>query len=121
MAFSVPSLPLSLGTFKFCHYDLCFYAIGESRWIIMRNIVIKISITDICLIYNTISNILVSNSIVFWGGGGESYSILLNKTLCWGPVAPLLRTPLQSLNLFSRAFHQLKSIGSGICNPLENV
>jgi hypothetical protein len=44
----------------------------------------------------------------------KSYSTPLNKTLGWGPVAPLLPMPLQSLNLFSRAFQQLKSIGSGL-------
>jgi hypothetical protein len=30
-------------------------------------------------------------------------------------------TPPAVTNLFSRAFQQLKSIGSGKCNPLENV
>jgi hypothetical protein len=38
------------------------------------------------------------------------------KTLGWGPIAPC-----GHYNVFSRDLQQLKSIGSGICNPLENV
>jgi hypothetical protein len=47
----------------------------------------------------------------------------LRYALWWGLVArfPLLPTPPVVSNLFSRAFQQLKSIGSGECNPLENV
>ena len=43
------------------------------------------------------------------------------KTLGWGARFPLLPTPPAVTNLFTRAFQQLKSIGSGKCNPLENV
>ena len=45
----------------------------------------------------------------------------LIKHWVWGDRFPLLSTPPAVTNLFSRAFQQLKSIGSGECNPLENV
>ena len=38
----------------------------------------------------------------------------------WAKIIPPPLTPAVT-NVFSRAFQQLKSIGSGICNPLENV
>jgi hypothetical protein len=37
-----------------------------------------------------------------------------------GPFPPAFYAPTVT-NLFSTAFQQLKSIGSGECNPLENV
>jgi maltodextrin utilization protein YvdJ len=45
----------------------------------------------------------------------------LIKHWVWGDRFPLLSMPPAVTNLFSRAFQQLKSIGSGECNPLENV
>jgi hypothetical protein len=58
--------------------------------------------------------LLVSKSICFFGGG-QNYPPPLVKH--W--VGGLLLTAVT--NLFSRAFEQLKSIGSRKCNPLENV
>jgi hypothetical protein len=46
--------------------------------------------------------------------GGQNYSPVI-KHWVGGPLPPAVT------NLFSRAFQQLKSIGSGKCNPLENV
>ena len=58
--------------------------------------------------------LLVSKSIGFFYGG-QNYSPPLIKHWVGGPLPPAVT------NVFSRAFQQLKSIGSGICNPLENV
>ena len=46
--------------------------------------------------------------------GGQNYPPRI-KHLVEGALPPAVT------NLFSRAFQQLKSIGSGKCNPLENV
>ena len=53
------------------------------------------------------------NWVFFYGG--QNYPPPY-KTLGWGPIAPC-----GHYNVFSRALQQLKSIGPGICNPLENV
>ena len=68
---------------------------------------------------HTISN--TSSFEINWlfFGGGPKLSPLI-KHWVGGPF-PLLPTPPAVTNLFSRAFQQLKSIGSGKCNPLENV
>jgi hypothetical protein len=47
--------------------------------------------------------------------GSQNYPPPLIKHWVGGPLPPAVT------NVFSRAFQQLKSIGSGICNPLENV
>jgi hypothetical protein len=52
-------------------------------------------------------------------GGGRKLSPLI-KHWVGGPFPPVSYAPAVT-NLFSRAFQQLKSIGSGKCNPLENV
>ena len=66
-------------------------------------------------IYTRFQILLVSKSIGFFAGGGSKLPPPLIKHLVEGPLPPAVT------NLFSRAFQQLKYIGSGKCNPLENV
>jgi hypothetical protein len=71
MAFSKSSLPLLLGPFINSFIIICeSNAIRESGWIITRNVVIKISITDIWLYIYTISNTssFEMNRVFFCGG-----------------------------------------------------
>jgi hypothetical protein len=67
-----------------------------------------------CFYQNIDYRYLIIYQLGFFGGGPKLFSPP-DKTLGWGPVAPAVT------NLFSRAFQQLKSIGSGKCNPLENI
>ena len=66
-------------------------------------------------IYIRFQILLVSKSIGFFWWGAKIIPPPLIKHLVEGPLPPAVT------NLFSRAFQQLKSIGSGKCNPLENV
>jgi hypothetical protein len=54
------------------------------------------------------------NCMSFFDAGSKSPPPLI-KHWVGGPLPPAVT------NLFSRAFQQLKSIGSGKCDPLENV
>jgi hypothetical protein len=121
MAFSKSSLPLLLGPFINSFIMICESMLSVSQDGLLREMLLskyRLQIFDYIYIY-TISN--TSSFEINWGFfvGGQNYPPLENTG--FGARFPLLPTPPAVTNLFSRAFQQLKSIGSGKCNPLENV
>jgi hypothetical protein len=82
------------------YYEKCCYQNIDYRYLIIY----------IYMISNTSSFEINCFFLV----GGQNYPPRI-KHLVEGPLPPAVT------NLFSRAFQQLKSIGSGKCNPLENV
>ena len=123
MAFSKSSLPLLLGPFINSFIMICESMLSVSQNGLLREMLLskyRLQIFDYIYIY-TISNTssFEINWVFFWWG---AKIIPPYKTLgTLGARFPLLPTPPAFTNLFSRAFQQLKSIGSGKCNPLENV
>ena len=112
MAFPKSSLPLLLGPFINSFIMICESMLSASQDGLLREMLLskyRLQIFD--YIYIRFQVLLVSKSIgVFWWGGGI--------------IPPLIKHWVGGLlppNLFSRAFQQLKSIGSRKCNPLENV
>ena len=75
----------------------------------------RLQIFDYIYIYIRFQILLVSKSIGFFYGGQNYFPPPLIKHWVGGPLPPAVT------NVFSLAFQQLKSIGYGICNPLENV
>ena len=117
MAFSKSSLPLLLGPFINSFIMICESMLSASQDGLLREMLLskyRLQIFD--YIYIRFQILLVSKSIGFFGGGPKLF-----------PLAPLIKhwvggpLPTAVTNLFSRAFQQLKSIGSRKCNPLENV
>ena len=73
----------------------------------------RLQIFDYIYMISNTSSFEINWVFLVGGGGGGLFPPY--KTLGWGPVPPAVT------NLFSRAFQQLKSIGSMKGNPLENV
>ena len=117
MAFSKSSLPLLLGPFINSFIMICESMPSASQDGLLREMLLskyRLQIFDYIYIYIRFQILLVSKSIGFLVGGGQNYSPLI-KHWVGGPLPPAVT------NLSSRAFQQLKSIGSRKCNPLENV
>jgi hypothetical protein len=114
MAFSKSSLTLLLGPFINSFIMICESMLSASQdGLLQEMLLLKYRIQ----IFDYIYTILNTSSLEinwFFLVGGQNYSPPY-KTLGWGPLPPAIT------NLFSRAFQQLKSIGSRKCNPLENV
>jgi hypothetical protein len=119
MAFAKSSLPLLLGPFINSFIMICESMLSVSQDGLLREICCYQNIDYRYLIIYTISN--TSGFEINWGffGGGPKLSPIIKNWV--GGLFPLLPTPSAVTNLFSRAFQQLKYIGSGKCNPLENV
>ena len=116
IAFSKSSLPLLLGPFINPFIMICESMLSASQDELSREMLLSKYRSQIFdYIYIRFQILLVSKSIGFFYGGGQNYPPPLIKHWVEGPLPPAVT------NLFSRAFQQLKSIGSGKCNPLENV
>jgi hypothetical protein len=112
------NLPLLLVPFINSFIMICESMLSASQdGLLLEMLLSKYRLQILYIYIYTISNTSRSSFEINWGffGGGQNYSPPPYKTLGWGPVAPCVT------NLFSRAFQQLKSIGSRKCNPLENV
>ena len=122
MAFSKSSLPLLLGPFINSFIMICESKLSVSQDGLLREICCYQNIDYrylILYIYIRFQILLVSKSIGFFLVGAKIIHLI--KHWVGGLFPPASYTPSPVTNLFSRAFQQLKSIGSGKCNPLENV
>ena len=117
MAFSKSSLPLPLGPFINSFIMICESMLSKSQDGRLREMLLskyRLQIFDYIYTISNTSSFEI-NCMSFFGGGGQNYPPPLIKHWVGGPLPPAVT------NLFSRAFQQLKSIGSRKCNPLENV
>ena len=113
MAFSKSSLPRFLGPFINSLIMICESMLSASQDGLSREMLLskyRLQIFD--YMYIRFQILLVSKSIGIFGEGPK-LSTPPYETLGFGGLLPT--------NLLSRAFQQLKSIGSGKYNPLENV